>query len=164
MFYAIRKCIFFIYLLLKGLFNNLSKLTKNKSTKLKLIDMNEFKLKNSQDNSDDTDDIEHDLVAANDETAKNELVAIYDIKIQDECSNNLDFKCKPLFHQLFEHENDANNEEAKRVISQEQCDSIEESNDVVKLGNLSQTSFPTALKVDYVPKGKIITVNVSMMW
>lgn len=150
----------------------MSKLTKNKSTKLKLIDMNEFKLKNNQNNDDindeDDDGIEHDLIAANDETTNNELVAIYDIKIQDECSNNLDFDCKPLFHQLFEHENDTtnnNNEKQPKITnSQEQCDSLEESNDVVNIGNLSQTSFPTALKVDYVPKGKIITVNVSMMW
>jgi hypothetical protein len=118
-----------------------------------------------------------------------ELVAIYDIKIQDEFANTLDYKLTPvLLSKCFDTK--ASNSctsllpysSASCSASSSSCISanssassfeqqlhkadapfVESFHMPLSVDSASQSDF-SALRVDYKPKGKMITVNVSMMW
>ena len=116
--------------------------------------------------------------------------AYYDIKIRNEINQNLEYKLIKSFPRSksfmsFDVQKTKSNSSifssslfSTSSASNKSMESIKSSNlDHIQsksmlsmssqssiLSNCKQESYSTPLKVEYVPKGKIVTVNVSIMW
>ena len=77
---------------------------------------------------------------------------VYKISIQNENAQNLDFKITPLV------------EKCLNIKKFDDTDKQKEAKHDKELIYLAANDNLSTLKVEYIPKGKLITVNVSLMW
>lgn len=157
-------------------------------SRLRLVNMSEYRQKDAEEHEHETD---HDGSCAHHSSLDidpSELVAIYDIKIQDEYSNTLDYKLTPVLLSKCFHTRASNSSTSLLPYSSASCSTsssscisanssassfeqpsradapfVESFHMPLSLDSASQSDF-SALRVDYKPRGKMITVNVSMMW
>ena len=99
-----------------------------------------------------------------------EIDCFYEIKIKDE--NNVDLECNVVNTNLELNKNalspslsSLNSSSTSSILSAYSWSSNSSSDTATTVTPIEiKNTYPSNLKVEYVPRGRIITVNVSMMW
>jgi hypothetical protein len=92
-----------------------------------------------------------------------DITGVYKISIENELAQNFDVNITPLVEKSLNINKFSEKTTAPSSSSSSSSISNENQyeNDIISLALNDNTS---SLKVDYIPKGKIITINVSIMW